>query len=87
MLLCNADNELIKLINDILNNKICLNINNTWQMIVLSIIIISVVVKFSKAFYASDIELFLSKGLQTGISPERTFSEKIIRHGNEFLAK
>lgn len=62
MLLCNADNELIKLINDILNNKICLNINNTWQMIVLSIIIISVVVKFSKAFYASDIELFLSKG-------------------------
>lgn len=60
MLLCNADNERIKLINDILNNKICLN--NTWQMIVLSIVIISVVVKFSKAFYASDIELFLSKG-------------------------
>lgn len=62
MLLCNIINTLesLNLIFERIND-FNLNLNSPVQLFLISFVIISIIVKFSGAFYASNIEIFLSK--------------------------
>lgn len=62
MLLCNIINTLesLNLIFERIND-FNLNLNSPMQLFLISFVIISIIVKFSGAFYASNIEIFLSK--------------------------
>lgn len=62
MLLCNIINTLesLNLIFERIND-FNLNLNSPVQLFLIAFVIISIIVKFSGAFYASNIEIFLSK--------------------------
>jgi len=65
MLLCNIINTLesLNLIFERIND-FNLNLNSPVQLFLISFVIISIIVKFSGAFYASNIEIFLSKKIK-----------------------
>lgn len=65
MLLCNIINTLesLNLVFERIND-FNLNLNSPVQLFLISFVIISIIVKFSGAFYASNIEIFLSKKIK-----------------------
>ena len=65
MLLCNIINTLesLNLIFERIND-FNLNLNSPVQLFLISFVIISIIVKFSGAFYAYNIEIFLSKKIK-----------------------
>lgn len=61
MLLCNIVNTLESI------KDFNLDFNSPVQLFLISFVIISIIVKFSGAFYASNIEIFLSKKIKKKI--------------------
>ena len=65
MLLCNIINNLERLNLSFEGIKdFNLDLNSPVQLFLISFVIISIIVKFSGAFYASNIEIFLSKKIK-----------------------
>ena len=65
MLLCNTNFTLDKVNHTLERIKdFNLDFNSPMQIFLISLVIISIIVKFSGAFYASNIEIFLSKKIK-----------------------